>query len=137
TNLSNGRDGYAYTVALIDLEGRIRWYYQYPDRWQGADSPVLRFGSGVLVGGRGIPATEVSWDGRQIWVGPLGHHDVRPSLEPNRVYILKDERACNGQEHGAAGILEWDYVAAEETWHWYMCDHYTPIADVPDWSHVN
>src|SRR5690606_28135792 len=48
TNLTNGRDRYAYTAALIDLEGRIRWYYQYPDVWQGADSPVTLFGSGVL-----------------------------------------------------------------------------------------
>jgi hypothetical protein len=136
-NLSNGREGYAYTVALVDLAGRYRWYYQYPGAWHGADSPVLRFGRGVLVGGRGIPITEIGWDGRQVWSGPTGHHEVRPSREPGRVYYLTDEAPCNGQTHGAGGIVEWDYEAGEEVWRWFMCEHYTPPADVADWSHLN
>ena len=136
-NLSKDAGDLAYTVALIDIQGRYRWYYQYPDAWRGADSPVMRFGSGVLVGGRGIPLTEVSWDGHQVWTGPTGHHDMRPSLEPNRVYYLTDEASCNGQMHGAGGIVEWDYQASSETWHWYLCNHYDPPADVADWSHLN
>jgi hypothetical protein len=136
-NLGKDSGSISYTVALIDMEGRYRWYYQYPGAWRGADSPVTRFGSGVLVGGRGIPITEVSWDGRQVWSGPTGHHEVRPSLVPGRVYYLTDEAPCNGQMNGAGGIVEWDYRTSSESWHWYLCNHYDPPVDVPDWSHLN
>ena len=140
-NLSNERTVTPYIAALIDPEGRFRWYYQYPGNVPGNDTPVSQYKDGVLIGGRGIPLSYVTWQGELVWADdpnppPYFHHEARAAETPNEFYTLSTSY-CSGLTNPGDDIVEWDSVQKTNVWTWHLCDHYTPAQDVPDWPHMN
>jgi Arylsulfotransferase (ASST) len=135
-DLTNQQTNVPYSVALIDSEGRYRWYYQYPTTQAGSDSPVTQYDNGVVVGGRGIPMSYVTWQGQIVWSGPYGDHEVREAETPDQFYYIV-ELQCAGLTNAGGAVEEYDPARAINVWAWNLCDHYTPPADVPDWSHLN
>jgi|GEM_PF-1721244 len=135
-NLSNRDIPVPYSVALIDAAGRYRWYYRYPTTDAGSDTPVIPWEDGVVIGGRGVPMTYVTWQGDIVWQGIWGHHEVRPSDTEGAFYTMQGFK-CEGDDHDAGLIVEYDPIADENLWEWPLCEHYTPPDDVADWSHTN
>ncbi len=135
-NLSDAEHKVPYTVALIDAEGRYRWYYQYPTTEPGSDTPVIPYQNGVVIGGRYVPMSYVTWQGKIVWRGPKGNHEVRPAETPGDFYYLADT-PCSSLQNAGGMIYEYDSVANSTSWGWILCDRYTPIQDIPDWAHLN
>jgi hypothetical protein len=136
TNLHNRFDQVPYTVALIDLQGRYRWYYQASVSVTGDDTPVVRLDNGVAFGGRGVPTTVIDWRGNVKWRGPTGHHEVQPTGEPGHLYIW-NWASCPDMEYDGSKIVELDWQTDERVWEWKTCEHYTPDPEFPDWAHEN
>lgn len=136
-NFSDGFHAVPYTVAMIDNAGRYRWYYQYPTTESGSDTPVIQYKDGVVIGGRYLPMSYVSWQGKIIWRGPSGgHHEVRPAETPGNFYFL-EETPCASLQNAGGIIYEYNSTTNSTDWGWTLCDHYTPPKDTPDWSHTN
>lgn len=115
-NLSNEVTKVPYIAALIDSEGRFRWYYQYPGLAPGSDTPVTEYGKGILIGGRDVPMSEVDWQGNRLWADESGeyfHHEVRPAETPGRFYSLSNVQ-CASQANYSDDIVEYDSVAKKE-----------------------
>jgi hypothetical protein len=34
-------------------------------------------------------------------------------------------------------VVIWDIARNDASWRWMLCEHYTPAANEPDWSHIN
>ncbi len=138
-NLSNQHTGVPYAAALIDSKGRFRWYYQYPGSVAGDDTPVSQYKDGVLIGGRGIPMSYVTWQGELVWsntTAALFHHEATPAETPDEFYTLRDYQ-CSTLVNDDGQIVEYDSNKNQDVWTWSLCEHYTPPQDIPDWSHLN
>lgn len=135
-NLSNTRLGIQYTVALLDEQGRYRWYYQFPSIYSGSDTPVIPYEDGVVFGGDELPMAYVTWQGELVWQGAYGNHEVRPAETPGDFYYITDSN-CDSLTNGTSAVAEYSSAAVHRIWLWKLCDHYTPPQDVPDWSHMN
>jgi hypothetical protein len=135
-NLQNRFDGVGYTVAMFDLRGRYRWYYQASVSAPGADTPVVRVEDGVAFGGRGVPTTVIDWRGNVRWKGPTGDHEVQPTGEPGHLYVLLSG-PCPDLGHPSGVVVEFDWHNDERVWEWQTCEHYTPDPAFPDWAHEN
>jgi hypothetical protein len=140
-NLNNEFDRIRYTGALIDEEGRYRWYHMRGGAGWGSDTEVQTVPEGVLFGGREPfydPAI-VDWEGTVVWSAPFDmHHDIQ-RLSPTRYVFLGFGAGCP-EEFGEipSDIVNiWDDERREVVWSWRICDHVTPSPIVPDWSHVN
>lgn len=136
-NLHNRFDGVPYTVAMIDLQGRIRWYYQASTDITGDDTPVVRLPEGVAFGGRNVRTTVVDWRGELLWQGDAGHHEVEPTGEDGHLYYLDWSRCPQLDDDLGAQIVEVDWKNDEIVWRWNFCDFYTPDPSFGDWSHAN
>jgi len=138
-NLSNERTQVPYIAALIGPKGRFRWYYQYPSTVPGNDTPVSQYEDGVLIGGRGIPLSYVTWQGDVAWSNDTGqyfHHEAKASGTPNEVYTLSGY-LCPSFTNTGGQIVEYDSGKQENVWTWNLCEHYTPPRQFVDWSHMN
>ncbi len=129
-------------VALIDHQGRYRWYaLPYAITKTGASVDVRVVDDGVLVGGN-MPSTHsqlLGWDGKVVWESPVVvHHDIRPSPFHDEHYLLLTQSKV-GCAHGKreVNVHEYDIKADEFIWTWRICDHYEPPKLVSDWSHTN
>ncbi len=126
-----------YIAALVDEEGRFRWYFQFPTSWPGTDAPVVPYQDGVVLGGDFVPLAYVTWSGDVVWKGPTdGNHEVRPAETPGDFYYLV-ERSCDSLTNNGSAIAEYRPADDSEVWSWKLCDHYAPPQDVPDWAHMN
>jgi Arylsulfotransferase (ASST) len=136
-NLSDEQEDTPYTVALVDPEGRYRWYYRYPTSNDGSDGPVMQYADGILLGpGDGVPMAYVTWQGKVVWVGPLGNHESREAETPDEFYFITDA-PCSNLTNPGDTVAEYDPAENTNVWQWNTCDHYTPPEDIPDWSHLN
>lgn len=140
-NLNNEFDRVRYTGALIDEEGRYRWYHMRAGAGWGSDTEVQTVPEGLLFGGRDPfydPAI-VDWEGTVVWSAPFDmHHDIQ-RLSPTSYVFLGFGAGCP-EEFGTipSDIVHiWDDERREVVWSWRICDHVTPNPIVPDWSHVN
>jgi Arylsulfotransferase (ASST) len=126
-----------YSVALVDDQGRYRWYFQYPSAASGLDSPVTQYDEGVVVGGDRITMSYVTWQGQIVWRGPSdGTHEVREAETPGDFYYIRPHTCPPPIDPGDA-IAEYDSAQNKDVWQWVLCDHYTPPEGVADWSHLN
>jgi Arylsulfotransferase (ASST) len=126
-----------YSVAVVDEEGRYRWYFQYPGAATGADSPVAQYANGVVVGGDQITMSYITWQGRIVWTGPSnGTHEVSEAETPGDFYYIFTA-PCSSLAHGTDVIGEYDPSEGKDVWDWTLCDHYTPPVDIGDWAHLN
>lgn len=138
-NLSNEQTGTPYIAALIDSKARFRWYYQYPSDVAGEDTPVSAYENGVLIGGRAIPLSYVTWQSQLAWSDDSGeyfHHEARPAETANEFYTLSATK-CSNRTYASDDVVEWDSIKKADVWTWNPCDHYTPPQDVPDCMHLN
>ncbi len=136
-DVSSLHDHCPYTVALLDAQGRFRWYFQYPTAWPGTDAPVVPYQDGVVLGGDFVPMSYVTWRGQIVWKGPSdGTHELRPAETPGDFYYIV-QRGCDSLANPGSVIAEYRPAERREVWSWKLCDHYTPPQDVADWSHMN
>lgn len=142
-NLNNHFDDVPLTAAIIDVDGRYRWYHRLATSFPGSDNEVrvLPDSSGVLFCGTRaqILPTIVDWQGSARWSANLNmHHDCRfVDEELNVLRYLTDEVGDCPQGIGAGAIIEYDRETEQEVWHWNICEHWLPDTVEPDWSHLN
>jgi len=139
-NLTNGFDGVRFTAALVDADGRYRWYHQVGAPSAGEDNEVRVYEDGVLICGvlNVIHPMFVDWTGSVQWKHTVGmHHDCRLNADRTRLrYLQSRPDGCPNDER-ASQIVEWDLENDEEVWRWRICDHWLPDTLTRDWSHVN
>ncbi len=139
-NLTNGFDGVPLTVAMVDSQGRYRWYHQRSVSHQGSDTEVRPMDDGVLIGGdRGYfgPA-KIDWEGSRVWSSDTRtHHDIRPGGEEGQVYFLRHVDKCE-QDFRSDSMVEFSVDSDQDVAEWVLCDYWTPGSDLGhDWSHLN
>lgn len=129
-------------VAVMDHQGRYRWYTQpHSIPRTGASTDIRLVEEGALVGGNepSVPARLISWEGRVLWESPVVvHHDIRPSPfnDAHYLFLTNNKEGC-AEDKREANIHEYDIQADEIIWTWRICDHYDPPKVVKDWSHTN
>lgn len=142
-NLTNSFDDIPLTVAMIDDQGRYRWYHQRSTSNSGSDTDVRVVEEGVLIGGNRTylgPAV-VDWTGQIVWKDDFKmHHDIRPFEDGKYFLYLREvgKKNCdNGLRSGA--VVKYDRMAEKPGKRWELCDYYTPMNPKhgADWSHLN
>jgi arylsulfate sulfotransferase len=137
-NLNNVFDDTPLSVAMVDAQGRYRWYHQLATSDTGADSDVRTIEEGVLVGGnrkRSYP-TILDWEGNVVWEREYyAHHAIRPYGDDQLIF-LGTTHDCPS-EHGANTIVKYDFSEDDIVWEWSICQHFEPDNPTPDWSHIN
>ncbi|MBM4372641.1 MAG: aryl-sulfate sulfotransferase, partial [Deltaproteobacteria bacterium] len=140
-NLSNHYDRVPLLLAVVDGEGRYRWYHRRATDSSGAATSVYVLPEGLLVGGtfdsgRIWPAL-IDWEGTVVWERELDmHHDLHPLADGTWLWLGHAE-TCPGDIPNGGTVNGYDPVADETTWTWSFCDHYTPDPVVKDWDHLN
>jgi len=144
-NLVNSHDNKPMSVAMIDEQGRYRWYHRVETTSTGADNDVRTVENGVLIGGTdgAIHPQIISWEGKQLWKIQLDmHHDFRPINNGAQYFYLSSVDICESPKWDNADNLSdsvhiWDVEQNKPVWQWVLCEHYTPKEIVIDWSHLN
>ncbi len=138
-NLNNAFDNVPLIIAMVDAEGRYRWYHQRDTSGSGAATAITPVDEGLLVGGtfdtgRIWPAI-IGWDGELVWEAELDmHHDIRPVSDSSILY-LSEASDCPETMPNSSTIVRYDRESGTQDWSWAFCQHYTP--DSPDWEHTN
>jgi len=143
TNLNNHFEGVPLTGAIIDPQGRYRWYHVLSTEFAGTDNELrlMRDGTGVLFCGtrKQIQPAIVSWEGSTLWTEQVHmHHDCRFVDDDLQVlrYITDSADGCP-EMNPAANIVEYNPWTGEELWRWRLCDHWVPDVLTWRWSHPN
>lgn len=142
-NLTNPFDNVPVTVAMVDHQGRYRWYHQLPTSNPGADTEVHPTGDSIFVGGnRGnMAAYEINWEGKTLWKNgfPM-HHEIRRAGDgSDDLLVLRHVDQCE-QEQRSDGVFRFSRDQSQFTESWVLCDYWFPPADAnpgDDWSHLN
>jgi len=140
-NLSNHYDKVPLLVALVDEQGRYRWYHQRATESSGAATSVYVMDEGLLVGGtfdsgRIWPAL-IDWEGTVLWERQLDmHHDLHP-LDDGTWAWLGHADGCPNDIPNGGTVNRYERDADETTWAWSFCEHYTPDPVFKDWDHLN
>lgn len=123
-------------AALIDSEGRYRWYYQRSS-YPGPDDDVQLVPEGVLIGSR-LPAGPmiVDWEGKVVWNGGFEmHHSIVPTGAGQFLYLYDSPTGCPKRPAGV--VARWDRARSEKIWEWRLCEHFLPPVEEAEWSHLN
>jgi len=138
-NLTNSYKKLPLVVAMIDQEGRYRWYHRRAVNDAGSDNDTRATPAGILVGGSHghiFPAL-IDYEGNIVWEKKVKmHHDLRPYGSEGHVLYLIDEWAC-GLKDPSGAVVEYDPATDKELWKWTLCEHYLPQFPTKDWSHLN
>ena len=140
-NLSNHYDKVPLLLALVDEQGRYRWYHQRATSSSGAATSVYLMDEGLLVGGtydsgRIWPAL-IDWEGTVLWERELDmHHDIYPVDDGTWLWLGHADGCPNDIPNGGT-INRYERDADETTWTWSFCDNYLPDPIVKDWDHLN
>ena len=140
-NLSNHYDKVPLLLALVDEEGRYRWYHQRATSSSGAATSVYVMDEGLLVGGTfdsgRIWPSLIDWEGTVQWERELDmHHDLHP-VDASTWLWLGHADACPNDIPNGGTIHRYDRDADETTWSWSFCENYLPDPIVKDWDHLN
>jgi len=144
-NLVQSWEKLPLSIAIIDEQGRYRWYYKLPTQHTGSDNELKVMDDGILIGGTSgkIPSQYVSWEGQILWSADFYlHHEILPWAEDQYMF-LGVVATCEGAEWDAADVHLsgsmhiWDVKENTTVWNWAFCDHYTPEVIVDDWCHLN
>ena len=134
--LNNQFDGEQMILALIDHDGRYRWFHRVNGP-PGSDNEITIRPEGVLVGGtrEEIDPHIVAWDGTELWRRDIYmHHDIR-YLGDRIVYLVHDD-VCDWSRKGA-GVVEYSLEQDEVVWEYYLCEDIQPEDPAFDWAHIN
>jgi arylsulfate sulfotransferase len=138
-NLTNSFDKPPLIIAIVDEQGRYRWYHQRATNDPGSDTDTRTTKGGVLVGGshgQVLPAM-IDWEGNVVWEKKVNmHHDMRPYGDDGHLFYLIDSWSC-GLDHSTGAVVEYDPETDQEIWQWNICEQYLPDNPKPDWSHLN
>lgn len=142
-NLSNVIDSIPLMVAMVDEEGRYRWYYMADTESSGSDNAVSMTPQGVLIGGTVsvINPQIVNFEGAVVWTEPVYmHHEIKP-FGGGKFIFLGADTACDPvtfKDVMWTDTIEiWDVETRTTTWRWLMCQHYAPPVIEVDWDHIN
>ena len=137
-NLSNFINSVPLMLAMVDHQGRYRWYHQVATSHHGSDNDLRTVDGGVLLGGTwgNIFPQIIDWQGKVLWKRELPtHHAVRP-MEDDKLIYLQISRKCNGGMRSDQ-VRIYDRSEDKVTWEWHICEHWQPENPVPDWPHLN
>ncbi len=140
-NLNNRFDPVPAKVAMVDEEGRYRWYYSLPTTRAGSDTDVTPVSEGVLIGGWG-PGTSplmVDWTGETVWSADIrNHHDIDYDEETRSFWYLSNWDTCEVEGvMPASSFRRWDRDEARDSFAWSICEEWEPPARTDDWAHMN
>lgn len=140
-NLNNRFDPVPAKVAMVDEQGRYRWYYSLPTTRAGSDTDVTPVSEGVLIGGWG-PGTSplmVDWTGETVWTADIrNHHDIDYDEETRSFWYLSNWDTCEVEGvMPASSFRRWDRDEARDTFAWSICEEWEPPARSDDWAHMN
>lgn len=141
-NLTNEFEQVPFIAAMIDPQGRYRWYHQLATVFWGGDTEVQTVSEGILIGGRDSwmwPAI-INWEGGLVWESYFYmHHDIRPLGDSGQYLFLGYGGDCPASYEGISSdnLNLYDRSSEEVLWTWHICDHVWPETLRPDWSHVN
>lgn len=137
-NLNNIFDDTPLTLAMIDAQGRYRWYHQVATSDTGADSDVRTTDEGVLLGGnrgRSLPQM-IDWTGDVVWKLDYSTHHAIRLFGDDQVMFLDGTQDCPSGI--AALVIRWhDFSEDKIVRNWSLCEHFEPAEPKPDWSHIN
>jgi hypothetical protein len=140
-NLNNALDQVPLIIAMVDKQGRYRWYHRRATSASGAATSVERVPQGLLVGGthdRGrIWPAIINWEGELVWEAELEmHHDII-AYDADTFLWLGHSRDCPNDIPTSDTVHSFDWTTGEQNWDWKFCEHYTPDNPRSDWDHVN
>lgn len=131
------------TVAMVDSEGRYRWYHQLSTSDSGDDTvvEVIDDGAHILVGGnrkhRGPRLLD--WEGNVVWKEDFQmHHDIQATEDGKYFYFLTRADNCQGS-YNTGVIAKYSREKEKVVERWPFCHYYTPPQKNPknDWDHLN
>jgi arylsulfate sulfotransferase len=137
-NLTDVFDRPPMSVAMVDAQGRYRWYHQMATSDPGADHDVRTVEQGVLVGGnRGHNwPTILDWTGEVVWQREYRmHHALRLYGDDQLIFLAGTSDCPSG--YAASVIRKYDFSEDDIVWNWSLCEHFEPETPTPDWSHIN
>ena len=142
-NLSNTVVDVRPIIAVVDDQGRYRWYHVRSTDASGSAMLVRRVPEGFLVGGgsdqgRTWPAI-IDLEGRVIWESQLEdeHHEILPWGDGGDFMYLSKTKDCPEGIGETATIVVHDSGTAGTEWEWALCQHFTPEVGKKDWDHSN
>jgi len=139
-NLTNEGQGDPLVVALIDDQGRYRWFHDQLTESSGLDTVVREVEDGVLVGGimGDYHPSILSWEGEVSWEAKVYmHHEIVPTEGGKLLFLGMDgDHQCPGGGTSNS-VRELDPESLEVGWTWWICDHYQPEEMMEDWDHLN
>lgn len=142
-NLTHEVEQIPLKIVVVDLEGRIRWYYELDQAqaYEGSDNSLVVLDEGILIGGtRGeVWPMVVDWQSNVVWREEIYvHHEMLPDQgDPDRLLFLGDTAPCGGGVQASSVLGLWDRQEAEVSWAWCLSDHYEPQVELEDWDHLN
>ncbi len=141
-NLTNKYDGIPPIAAVVDAQGRYRWYHVRAASATGSGTPVLGVPGGILIGGSNdggvIWPALIDWEGRVVWEEPLDmHHEILPWAGGEELLYLGSTETCPAEIPDSSTIVRYDPETQEVLWEWAFCEHFTPDEIVKDWDHTN
>jgi len=142
-NLSNTVEEVPPIIAVVDAQGRYRWYHVRATEASGSAMVVRLVPEGFLVGGGSDggntwPAI-IDLAGQVVWEGSLGaeHHEILPWGDDDELMYLSMTKDCPDGIGESATIEIHDRGTGETTWEWALCEHFTPKSGKKDWDHSN
>jgi len=142
-NLSNTVTAVPPILAVVDDEGRYRWYHVRSTGASASAMVVRRVPVGFLVGGGSDGG--VTWpaiidlEGRVVWEGQLEdeHHEILPWGDGGDLIYLGKTKDCPEGIGETATVVVHDRETGETAWEWALCHHFTPEDGKGDWDHSN
>jgi hypothetical protein len=128
--------GLALAGTILDELGRIRWYHRRSGGSGGANELGIT-SDGVLLGGhRGLRSAIVSWQGDLVWEADFAnHHDIRTIGDDDHLLYVSTSNGCPGINGDRVRI--YNRGSDRLDFDWDLCEHYRPVPEVRDWSHMN
>ncbi len=141
-NLNNHYDRIPLSLAMVDEQGRYRWYYTVNNAWFGEDNDVRTVPDGILIGGNtdNKYPHRIDWEGNILWSERFRMHHEMQVYGEGQYLFLNGEKSCEDpaiSEWNSGGIYIWDVERAEVVYSWVLCHYYSPPDPRLDWSHLN
>jgi len=140
-NLIGMGSGLPMVVAVVDEQGRYRWFDDQVTDGSGLDNVTRMVPEGILVGGQmgEFPPTLVGWRGDKLWqgVGIEMHHEIAIDDDGDYLVLAKGDPAACPDGVSSDVVEEIDPATGQTVWSWRICEHYQPLDAWEDWDHLN
>lgn len=144
-NLSNRYTNVPFAVAVLDLQGRYRWYHRRTTNDPGGANAITLIPEGMFISGQKnlMKPGIVSWEGDLLWEENINmHHDgyiLETDAGRHLLYLSTEWNVCSGilEDFDTGIVVEYDFASGQVLWSWRLCDHYMPEVAKVNWHHIN